>query len=109
MRRWKVLDWRTDFKISPHTHQIVTFGWRFGGCEEKLYFFFFLENEMRKMGVAASMIVYDADLMSLKGRKEVAKWMRRQAYLLEKYGKDLSGSYRARYMYSKRTYGRKDS
>ena len=37
--------------------------------------------------------------MTLRGRKQIAKWLRRQADFLEEAGDEMSDRFRARYMY----------
>jgi hypothetical protein len=37
--------------------------------------------------------------MTLKGRKSIAAWLRRQAAFLEKHNKELSARFVARYLY----------
>lgn len=34
------------------------------------------------------------------GRADIAQWLRTQAEILEQYGDEYSGNFRARYMYS---------
>jgi hypothetical protein len=50
---------------------------------------------------AAVLTIKDAADMSTRGARDVAKWLRRQADMLEKAEarKALSGRYRARYLY----------
>lgn len=51
------------------------------------------------MKSAAIITIKDAANMSPKGRKAIAAWMRRQAEFLEKHAKELSPTFRARYLY----------
>ena len=48
---------------------------------------------------AAIITIRDAAKMSKKGRLAIASWMRKQAMFLEKYSKQLSSRYTARYLY----------
>lgn len=48
---------------------------------------------------AAVLTIKDAPSMTSKGRKDIAKWLRRQAEDLETLGKDYSSGFRARYLY----------
>lgn len=50
---------------------------------------------------AAIVTVKDADRMSVDGRKDIARWLRRQAGFLEKYGSEFAGTFRARYIFVK--------
>ena len=49
--------------------------------------------------VAASLLVHDADKMTDQGRWEIYKWLRRNAELVRDHGGELSGAFRARYVY----------
>ena len=50
---------------------------------------------------AASLVVYDAELMSPEGARKIANWLEKQAKFLRdaKSRKALSGIFRARYLY----------
>jgi hypothetical protein len=52
-----------------------------------------------KTSSAAVITVFKANKMTKKGRREVAKWMRRQADFLEKEGYVFSARFTARYLY----------
>jgi len=52
-----------------------------------------------KLKSAAIVTVFDAPNMTARGRKAVAKWLRKQAEFVEKYGKELDKRFRARYLY----------
>ncbi len=49
--------------------------------------------------VAASLLVHDADKMTDQGRWEIYKWLRRNAEFVLNHGGELSGAFRARYVY----------
>lgn len=49
--------------------------------------------------VAASLLVHDACKMTDNGRWEIYKWLRRNAELVLNHGGELSGAFRARYVY----------
>jgi len=49
--------------------------------------------------VAASLLVHDADAMTDQGRWEIYKWLRRNAEFVLNHGGELSGAFRARYVY----------
>ena len=53
----------------------------------------------KKEKSAAVVTIRDAADMTPKGRKEVARWLRRQAAFLEKYSEQLSSRFTARYLY----------
>ena len=48
---------------------------------------------------AAIVTINDASKMTPEGRKEVAKWLRRQGRWLEEYGDQMSHRCIARYVY----------
>ena len=48
---------------------------------------------------AAIVTIKDAARMTPKGRRDIARWLRRQAHFLEKYAKELSPRFTARYLY----------
>jgi len=48
---------------------------------------------------AAVLTIRDAPQMTSRGQKDIAKWLRRQADFLETNAKDLSSTFRARYLY----------
>jgi len=52
-----------------------------------------------KQKSAATLTIHDAALMTPRGRKDVVKWLRRQAGFLSKYHAELSSRYTARYLY----------
>lgn len=56
---------------------------------------------MRKERSAATVTVRDAALMTPKGRREVAAWLRRHAALLVREGKNYSTRFTGRYVYSR--------
>lgn len=49
---------------------------------------------------AAVLTIYDAQLMTERGKKEIAAWLRRQANFLMKHNKELDKRFRARYLYT---------
>ena len=49
---------------------------------------------------ASILTIFDAPNMTVKGRKAIAAWLRRQAGFLEKHGSELGPRFRARYLYS---------
>lgn len=51
------------------------------------------------MRTAAIITIREPQKMSKRGRTCIAKWLRKQAYYLEKYGATLAPSFRARYIY----------
>ena len=51
------------------------------------------------MKSAALVTIKDAPKMTRRGRLAIAKWLRRQASLLEKYGEEFAGRFTARYWY----------
>ena len=53
------------------------------------------------MNSVAIVTIKKPGMMTPKGRKEIAAWLRRQAANLLKYGKDYNdtGAFRARYFY----------
>ena len=54
----------------------------------------------KPLKVAATVIVHDGAKMTMKGRRQIAKWLRGRADLLIKHGDLLSPVFRARYYYS---------
>lgn len=48
---------------------------------------------------AAVLTVFDAAKMTLKGRRDIAKWLQRQANTILTNSKRLSSRFTARYMY----------
>jgi hypothetical protein len=48
--------------------------------------------------VAASLKVNGARDWTDDGRREVARWLRRQAYFIEKHGHEFADVYRSRYL-----------
>lgn len=55
---------------------------------------------MQSANAAAAVItIHDAPRMTLKGRREVAQWMKEQAEFLLEFGSQYSKGYRSRYMY----------
>ncbi len=50
--------------------------------------------------VAASIFIYDAENLTKSGKREIYRWMRRQADFLLNHNKELAKTYRARYLYS---------
>lgn len=52
---------------------------------------------------AAVVTIFDAPLMTAKGRKAIVAWLRRQADFLAKHPQELSRRYTARYRYEKET------
>lgn len=48
---------------------------------------------------AAIVTIKDAQDMTPEGRKDIARWLRRQAAFLEKHAEELSNRYTARYLY----------
>lgn len=51
------------------------------------------------MKTAAIVTIREPQRMSKKGRSSIAKWLRKQAYYLEKYGATLAPKFQARYIY----------
>lgn len=51
------------------------------------------------MSTAAIVTIKDAGMLTPTGRKDIAKWLRKQAKELEKFGEVYSGTVRARYLY----------
>lgn len=49
---------------------------------------------------AAVVTVFRADEMTSKGRKQVAAWLRQQASMLEKEGKNYAKRFTGRYLYA---------
>lgn len=56
----------------------------------------------RETETVAVLTVHDAAEMMPQGRRDVADWLRRMAKDLVKYGDDLSGVFRARYLCERR-------
>lgn len=54
---------------------------------------------MRKDKAAAIVTVHRAPAMTRRGRKAIAAWLRRQAFLLEQHGELLANRFTARYRY----------
>jgi len=54
---------------------------------------------MAKHQSAAIITIRDAAKMSVKGRRSIAAWMRKQAMFFERYAKELSPRFTARYLY----------
>jgi hypothetical protein len=50
-----------------------------------------------KTEVAASLMIYGADLWTPEGRKRIADWLRNNANDLEEHGADYAKTFRARY------------
>jgi len=55
---------------------------------------------MKKEKTMAVIFVYDANRMSNRGRKRIAEWLRKQAAFIQKFGKDISPSFRAKISYT---------
>jgi hypothetical protein len=53
----------------------------------------------KKEQSAAIVTIKRASEMTPKGRRDIARWLRRQASFLEKYAKQLSPRFTARYLY----------
>jgi hypothetical protein len=49
---------------------------------------------------AAVVTVFRADEMTSRGRKQVAAWLRQQASMLEKEGKNYAKRFTGRYLYA---------
>jgi len=58
-----------------------------------------MKNKTPKLKTAASITIYGADNMTLKGRRDVAHWMREQADFLVKYGEGYARRVQSRYLY----------
>lgn len=56
-------------------------------------------NMKRKSESAAILTVKRAAEMTPKGRREIAKWLRRHADMLVRDGKDYSARFTGRYLY----------
>jgi hypothetical protein len=54
----------------------------------------------QKQKSAAIITVFDPANMTVKGRKAVAAWMRKQASFVEMHPKQLSKRFTARYLYA---------
>lgn len=54
---------------------------------------------MTKQKSAAILTIKDAPKMTVKGRREIAAWLRRQAQFLEGHGPELANRFTARYLY----------
>lgn len=50
--------------------------------------------------VAASIHITDADKMTAKGRREIAKWLRQHADFLLEHGHEYAPKFRGRYIYT---------
>ncbi len=50
--------------------------------------------------VAASVHIRDADKMTAKGRRDIAKWLRQHADFLLKHGDEYAPRFRGRYIYT---------
>jgi hypothetical protein len=48
---------------------------------------------------AAVLTIFDADIMTKKGKNDIAQWLRRQASLLLRDGDKYARRFRARYLY----------
>lgn len=53
----------------------------------------------RKDKAAAILSIKDADKMPAKGRRQIAKWLRRQADMFVTDGKHYAAKFTARYLY----------
>lgn len=53
-----------------------------------------------KLKSAAIVTIHRAADMTPSGRRNVAMWLRRQAYFLERHAKKLDRRFRARYLYT---------
>lgn len=51
---------------------------------------------------AAALTIHRAGDMTEKGRKDIAKWLRRQARFLEQDGEVYSSRFTARYLYTEK-------
>lgn len=47
---------------------------------------------------AARLTVFDASMMTKRGRKRIANWMRKQADAIEQFGTEYSKRFTARYL-----------
>jgi len=54
---------------------------------------------MTKQKSAAIVTIRDASLMTKRGRKAVAAWLRRHAVMLEQHGREYSTRFTGRYLY----------
>lgn len=54
---------------------------------------------MVKEKSAAILTMKDADNMTNEGRKDIARWLRRQADFLVKHHREFASRYTARYLY----------
>lgn len=48
---------------------------------------------------AVILTVKDAQIMTPEGKKEIARWLRRQAKMLEQHGNEYATRFTARYLY----------
>jgi len=48
---------------------------------------------------AAIVTVKKANVMTKRGRKQIAAWLRQQAHFVEKHGAEFSDRFTARYLY----------
>lgn len=56
-------------------------------------------SKKNKEKSAAILTIKDADIMTKKGRRQIAKWLEQQAESLIKDGHLYSKNFRARYLY----------
>lgn len=56
-------------------------------------------KKQAKRKSAAICTVFDAASMTPRGRKDIARWLRRQASFVEKHADQLAKRYTARYLY----------
>lgn len=49
--------------------------------------------------IAASFVIKDAGTMTAKGRRQIARWLRHQAKMLEHDGEHYATRFTARYFY----------
>lgn len=54
---------------------------------------------MKTSKSAAILTVKDAPIMTKRGRKQIAAWLRRQAKFLESHGPEFASRFTARYLY----------
>jgi hypothetical protein len=59
-----------------------------------------MKNKTPKLKTAASITIYGADKMTLKGRRDIAHWMREQADFLVRYGDEYDYRVQSRYLYT---------
>lgn len=48
---------------------------------------------------AAVITIFDADKMTARGRKAIAKWLQHHAQMLLEHGKEYAPRFRGRYLY----------